>query len=154
MKPLILFALILSIGSLQAQSDLTLMIDNIPNAETDVTVRVYEKGTFLLDEKSEAVHETTVSPKGNRASVTISGLEAGKYYAVAVFSDYNGNGTLDMTWNGRPVEAYGYTGLGKTNGAPSFSDAAFELGPETRALLVSMQKGKKNASTVEPLTSK
>ncbi|MFT7588287.1 MAG: hypothetical protein ACI959_000494 [Limisphaerales bacterium] len=154
MKTYIILATSLFLGiTLSAQTtevseapSLKIMIQDVPEGESDLVVRVYQEGAFLLSGTENLVKETKLIPSGTRATIDFSGLNTGTSYAIVVFDDVNGNGKLDKSWNGRPLEAYAYTGLGKTNGTPSFSDASFELNPETRALFVQMQKVKKNNS--------
>ena len=48
-------------------------------------------------------------------------------YAVAVYQDVNGNGRLDRTGLGLPLEPYGFSGAVARRARPDFSDAAFAL---------------------------
>ncbi len=49
-------------------------------------------------------------------------------YAVAAFQDRNGNGVLDKSRNGLPLEPYGFSnGTGRPT-VPRFERAAFQLG--------------------------
>lgn len=48
-------------------------------------------------------------------------------YAVAAFQDTNGNGQLDRTGLGLPLEPYGLSNDAGRRGRPDFRDAAFSL---------------------------
>ena len=48
-------------------------------------------------------------------------------YAVAAFQDLNGNGRLDRTGLGLPLEPYGFSGDGGRRDRPDFARAAFSL---------------------------
>ncbi|MDQ0546219.1 uncharacterized protein (DUF2141 family) [Methylobacterium brachiatum] len=63
---------------------------------------------------------------GSRASFTFQDVAPGAY-AVAAFQDANGNGRLDRTGLGLPLEPYGFSGAVARRGRPDFSDAAFAL---------------------------
>lgn len=66
------------------------------------------------------------SAAGGRALFTFRDLAPGAY-AVAAFQDGNGNGRLDRTGLGLPLEPYGFSGAVARRGRPDFSDAAFAL---------------------------
>ncbi|MCJ2027723.1 DUF2141 domain-containing protein [Methylobacterium sp. J-067] len=48
-------------------------------------------------------------------------------YAVAAFQDSNGNGQLDRTGLGLPLEPYGFSNESGRRGRPDFREAAFTL---------------------------
>ncbi|WP_092036768.1 DUF2141 domain-containing protein [Methylobacterium pseudosasicola] len=63
---------------------------------------------------------------GGRALFTFRDLSPGPY-AVAAFQDTNGNGQLDRTGLGLPLEPYGFSGAVARRARPDFSDAVFAL---------------------------
>ncbi|MCJ2144593.1 DUF2141 domain-containing protein [Methylobacterium sp. E-066] len=63
---------------------------------------------------------------GGRARFTFRDVAPGTY-AVAAFQDENGNGRLDRTGLGLPLEPYGFSGAVARRARPDFSDAAFAL---------------------------
>ncbi|MDP4002050.1 DUF2141 domain-containing protein [Methylobacterium sp. NEAU K] len=68
--------------------------------------------------------EATAS--GGRALFTFRDVAPG-VYAVAAFQDSNGDGRLDRTGLGLPLEPYGFSGAVARRARPDFSDAAFAL---------------------------
>ena len=48
-------------------------------------------------------------------------------WAVATYQDANGNGVLDRTGLGIPLEPYGFSGATSRRGRPDFSTASFVL---------------------------
>lgn len=66
--------------------------------------------------------------EGNYVDISFIGLPAGKY-AIAVFSDSNGNQKLDSNILGMPTEPYGFSNEARNlTSKPSFEQAAFEVG--------------------------
>ncbi|MCJ2123655.1 DUF2141 domain-containing protein [Methylobacterium sp. J-077] len=63
---------------------------------------------------------------GGRGRFTFRDIAPGTY-AVAAFQDENGNGRLDRTGLGLPLEPYGFSGAVARRARPDFSDAAFAL---------------------------
>ena len=62
----------------------------------------------------------------DRALFTFRGVAPGTY-AVAAYQDGNGNGRLDRTGLGLPLEPYGFSGTVGRRGRPDFAEAAFAL---------------------------
>jgi uncharacterized protein (DUF2141 family) len=61
-----------------------------------------------------------------RALFTFQGVSPGTY-AVAAYQDTNGNGRLDRTGLGLPLEPYGFSGTAGRRARPDFGEAAFGL---------------------------
>jgi uncharacterized protein (DUF2141 family) len=57
-------------------------------------------------------------------------------YAVAAYQDSNGNGRLDRTGLGLPLEPYGFSGAVSRRARPDFAEAAFTLREPGSALRV------------------
>ena len=62
----------------------------------------------------------------DRAVVIFQGVAPGTY-AVAAYQDANGNGRLDRTGLGLPLEPYGFSGAAGRRTRPDFAEAAFGL---------------------------
>ena len=62
----------------------------------------------------------------NRLQFTFQGVPSGTY-AVAAYQDANGNGRLDRTGLGLPLEPYGFSGAVGRRARPDFAEAAFSL---------------------------
>ena len=61
-------------------------------------------------------------------------------YAVAAFQDVNGNGRLDRTGLGLPLEPYGFSGETPRGARPDFGRAAFALREPGVALRVRLSR--------------
>ncbi|WP_409566628.1 DUF2141 domain-containing protein [Methylobacterium sp. E-005] len=61
-----------------------------------------------------------------RILFTFQGVPPGTY-AVAAYQDANGNGRLDRTGLGLPLEPYGFSGSVGRRTRPDFAEAAFGL---------------------------
>lgn len=70
---------------------------------------------------------------------TFEGLGSG-VYAVAAFQDLNGDGTLDRSPHGLPLEPYGFSNNAGRSSAPRFERAAFRVDRDT-ALTVHLVPG-------------
>ena len=69
---------------------------------------------------------TLVLPAGGGGPVRFEGLEPGRY-AVVVFHDSNGNGSLDRNFMGIPREPLGFSQRYRARGEPAFSEASVEV---------------------------
>lgn len=73
------------------------------------------------------------------ASWRLAGLPPGRY-AVAAYHDADGDGGLDRSPLGVPVEAYGFSNNARGRfGPPSFDDAAVELAGGTGELEITLR---------------
>ncbi len=64
--------------------------------------------------------------RGGALHVVFKDVTSGAY-AVAAFQDLNGNGRLDRTGLGLPLEPYGFSGAVGRKARPDFAQAAFTL---------------------------
>ena len=71
--------------------------------------------------------------QGARATATLSGLKPGRY-AVRAFHDLNGDGKMSTNPFGMPTEPFAFSNNAKgVMGPASWTDAAFEVGPDGAA---------------------
>jgi uncharacterized protein (DUF2141 family) len=64
-------------------------------------------------------------------------------YAVAAFQDGNGNGVVDRTALGLPLEPYGLSGGAGRRARPNFAEAAFPLAEPGAAVRVRLVRALK-----------
>jgi uncharacterized protein (DUF2141 family) len=76
---------------------------------------------------------------GSRALFTFRDVTPGTY-AVAAYQDANGNGRLDRTGLGLPLEPYGFSGTVGRRARPDFAEAAFVLRDTGAALRVRLAR--------------
>ena len=130
---------IASAAAAQSTRNLRVLIDDIPPSEGYTWVLVFDESADFLHADANARIRQAVEPGQTRATVDLTGLQTDAWYAIAVFQDRNGNGSLDRANGGRPAEPYAYSELGRYLGTPTFSEAAFKLRPELHALLLEMR---------------
>ena len=109
-------------GIMDDEGDVVVTVNGISGSGT-VYVALQAPGIFGAEDAS---YGATADANGNSVEVTIEDVAPGAY-AVAVFQDTNGNGTLDMDGNGMPTEPWGFSNGAGTRGAPSFADARVEF---------------------------
>ena len=91
-----------------------------------------ESGTFPSRDKAVITQSLPVTKQ--QASVRFKSLLPGNY-AVAVFQDLNGDGKLNKTGFGAPMEPYGFSNDARSNfGPPSFKAAAFRIAKEGKQM--------------------
>jgi uncharacterized protein (DUF2141 family) len=76
-----------------------------------------------------------------RSTLSFTGLPYGKY-AVSVFHDENGNGTLDHNFFRFPAEPLGFSNhfrLGLFSGMPSFEKLQFQFSADTAVMEMSLK---------------
>ncbi|MBE7198584.1 MAG: DUF2141 domain-containing protein [Parafilimonas terrae] len=76
--------------------------------------------------ESACLRGDDASATADRALFTFQGVSPGTY-AVAAYQDANGNGRLDRTGLGLPLEPYAFSGAAGRRARPDFSEAAFVL---------------------------
>ncbi|HJE23924.1 MAG TPA: DUF2141 domain-containing protein [Methylorubrum populi] len=77
--------------------------------------------------------------RGGAARFVFDGVPAG-IWAVAAFQDENGNGRLDRTGLGLPLEPYGFSGSVGRRARPDFSSASFALREPGAAIRVRLAR--------------
>ena len=98
-----------------------------------IHVAVCEKRYFM---KPDCPITSSAAADPGGVTVTFPSIPPGRY-AVMVFHDLNGNGTIDFTPLRLPREPWGLSGRG---GLPSFERAAVEIGSAPAAVDVGLRK--------------
>ena len=127
---MILLAALLLMGSaarVQAQS-LTLEVRDIDRVQGFLYVAVYSSPNHFLKKPLAGFR---VEVKGKTVTIPCEGLPKGTY-ALALYQDLNGNGTLDTGAFGIPTEptAFSHDAQGAM-GPPSFEQCSFTLRGDT-----------------------
>ena len=90
-------------------------------------------------EVEHALIRTEKRAAAARVRFELGDLKPGRY-AVVIFHDENDNGEFDRTWIGLPDEGLGFSnGAWIGLGAPSFEEAAFELGQDPQEVVVPLR---------------
>ena len=121
------FLLMGSVARAQAQS-LTLEVRDIDRPQGFLYVAVYSSPDSFLKKPLTGFR---VEVKDKTLSIPCKGLPQGTY-ALALFQDLNGNGTLDTATYGIPLEPTGFSNDAEGfMGPPSFEQCSFALRRDT-----------------------
>jgi uncharacterized protein (DUF2141 family) len=91
------------------------------------------------DDDSTPVATADVPARTGLTIVTLTGLPPGRY-AIESFQDINGNGKMDTTWLGLPLEPYGFSRDAKPFlSKPGFNFVAFTLMPGENSQTLHLQ---------------
>jgi uncharacterized protein (DUF2141 family) len=129
------FAPTLAAASADAEHTVTVRMTGMRSSAGKVRVVLHDRAEGFPGQNPRQRAQASI--EDGAAVVRFAGLPDGTY-AVSMFHDENGNGTLDETWFGRPTE-----GVGSSNNprpkmrAPTFQEASFSLtGNRTVSILV------------------
>ncbi len=128
MKVIRLFAICLFMAPLMflnAQSSLTVEIDNLKNNKGVVIVDI-------VDQNEESVTDQSAKIVDKKCTMVFKDLKKGSY-AIRFFHDENSNEELDMNFLGIPKEGFGFSNdaMGKF-GPKDFSEWLFEVSGDTK----------------------
>ena len=132
MKNLVRLALMLAMFSFQnlvAQEKSTLIVDfeNIENVSGTLYVGVFEKENFL----KKPIIGKSIDVKTSSHKIEFEDLDHG-VYAVSVFQDLNGNGTMDAQSNGMPLEPWAMSGTPNPMAPPMWEEVSFQFDDKNR----------------------
>ncbi|HJV66047.1 MAG TPA: DUF2141 domain-containing protein [Geomonas sp.] len=117
-------------GNACAES-LTVKVTGLHGTVGNLQVMVWKGPEGFPTDPQKAVAHKVVPVSSQHMEVTFTGLARGSY-AVAAYHDVNGNGKLDRSLLGWPVEPVGASnGATGVMGPPKFKDAVFELQPSS-----------------------
>lgn len=85
-------------------ADLTIDVAGVKSAKGKVLVAAYARAEDFL---KRPVGTAAIDAQPGTVRVVIANLQAGDY-ALSVYQDENGNGTLDTNVVGMPIEPYGF----------------------------------------------
>jgi len=140
-----------SFGALPVQAaNLELTIEGIHSNAGEILIGIYDREDAFKSALDSSSTKSALLPqpwrivgvslraKAGSQNIIFTHLPAGRYAAIA-FHDENDNGLLDANALGIPTEGYGFSndahGL---LGAPSFDDAAIQLGQADRSISISL----------------
>lgn len=115
-------------GSAQAL-DLTVEVINPKSPQGAILAAVYAGAEGWLQGSKAAAAQRV--PVADTTVLVFRNLRPG-LHAISLFHDENGNGVMDTTVIGLPVERYGFSRDARANlGPPGFADAAIDLQADT-----------------------
>jgi len=119
-------------------TQLTIVVENVRSAAGAVHLALWD-GPKGFTKPDFAIRTDNRPAKSDKVSFVFQDLKPGRY-AVATFFDENGNGKFDRTWLGLPDEGLGFSNDARIKlGPPSFDEAAFNLGAESRIVVVPLR---------------
>lgn len=123
-----------ALANVQA-ADLNVEIAGIAEAKGEVLVALFNKSEGWL---RNGAGVSSATAQVGRVKVTFTDLPEGDY-AVSVIHDLNSNKKLDANAVGMPIEPYGFSNDAAGNfGPPSFDQAKFSLGTESKSIVVKL----------------
>lgn len=125
---------LLAVGSARAAT-LTVTVTNAADGGEVRAMLFRDAENFTR--RSHGLASFAMVPQNGRVCATFHDLPPGRY-AVAVFHDRNGNGTLDSSLFGQPGEPYGFSVYGGAR-SPEFDVAAFAVGEPGAAVTVTLR---------------
>lgn len=111
-----------------SSTSLTVQVNGFRSQNGQLCLSLYSKAQGFPNSASGAIQAQCL--KAETSTVTFQNLHSGSY-AVAVFHDANGDGTLNRNLIGIPTEGFGFSRNPRIlTGPPAFSDSAvFVAGP-------------------------
>jgi uncharacterized protein (DUF2141 family) len=123
-----LACLLLSSGKRQAGDSVAVhvTVGGFRNSVGMCRLLLFDRDKGFPDTPEEAIVMRSDSVHGKAAAFSFK-VGPGRY-AISVFHDENGNGTVDKTWYGKPKEGVGASNNPKSRlGAPGFEESAVLL---------------------------
>ena len=119
--------LLLASQTVSAQ-DLTLEVRGVEKVTGQLHVGIYNSAATFMQKPLAGFR---VPVKGKVVSIPCKGLPAGTY-AISMFQDENGDGTLNAGSFGRPLEKFGFSNDAEgVMGPPSYEKCCFTFTKDT-----------------------
>ncbi len=116
--------------------DLRVHITGLRNTEGTVHLGLYNHPDAFPKPKATVRDQVVPAALSASQAVIFGDLPPGEY-ALAMYHDENSNGAFDQGLLGWPLEGFGFSqGARPFLGPPSFSSAAFSLGPQGGEIMV------------------
>lgn len=131
---IVLHILLFTMLSSPVPEDLTIVVRNIYPVDGKLYFALYgDKASFM--DIDAASHYKIAEVKDTIETIIFEGVNKGNY-AVAIFQDLNGNGTLDKSALGIPNEPYGFSNDARGRmGPPKFKDAVFSFSGDEKIMI-------------------
>ena len=119
-------------------AELTIHVERISPKGGILRLGVYDAARYA-DDNSTPLASADVPATPGGVDVTLKDLPPGRY-AIETFQDVNGNGKMDTSWIGLPLEPYGFSRDAKPFlSKPGFNAAAFTLQPGDNSQTLHLQ---------------
>lgn len=122
-----------------SNSNLTVTVEGVKNPRGQVCLSVFSSSQGFPNNSAGALQAQCVKATQTPLQVTFQNLKPGSY-AVAVFYDANGDGTLNSNFLGIPTEGFGFSRNPKIRtGPPKFADSAFQITGSNTNIQIQLQ---------------
>ncbi|WP_422025650.1 DUF2141 domain-containing protein [Pyruvatibacter mobilis] len=112
----------------QAVTPLTVTIEGVRSAQGTIQVGVFDDAAaYAAGDLDRLVDGAVLPARKGTVTHSFAGLTGGPY-AIALFHDEDGNGTLTLSGD-IPLEGYGTSGAKGPYDEPAFGDASVMAGP-------------------------
>ncbi len=104
-----LFSMVMApIANAELKSTLIIEVDDLKTQKGEVCFKLFSSSFGFPDNDKNAVLSRCVKITENPLKITLKDISSGSY-AIAVFQDVNGDGTLNRNAAGNPTEGYGFS---------------------------------------------
>jgi uncharacterized protein (DUF2141 family) len=133
----------LTAAAARQTANLTIRIERVSPRGGILRLGVYDASHYP-DDNSTPVAAADVPALAGVITVSLKNLPPGRY-AIESFQDVNGNGRMDTSWLGLPLEPYGFSRDARPFlSKPGFGAVAFTLAPGENSQTLRLQ----NSSSV------
>jgi len=133
MKTLVLayFIMLYSLATAQQPGELSVTIRNIYPAEGELYIAIYDDPSSYLNPDA-ALQRRVLKVEADTLQLRFSNMQPGTY-AIAVFQDLNGNGLLDESGKGIPLEPFGFSNDARGKLGPAkYKNASFTMNQDMK----------------------
>jgi uncharacterized protein (DUF2141 family) len=124
---------------------LTIRVQDVLPAGGILRLGLYDAARYP-DDDSKPVAAADVPAASPETVITLHAPPG--VYAIQTFQDVNGNGEMDTSWVGLPLEPFGFSRDAKPFlSKPSFNDVKFTLLPGDNALVLHLQNLSRSSPT-------
>jgi uncharacterized protein (DUF2141 family) len=111
-------------------------VEGVESDEGQIVVALFPTAEGFPQDVSEAAYTASAPIQDGAASVTVDGVDTGRY-AVVAFHDADGNGEVGTNWIGMPNEGVAATNW--TGGRPQFDESVTQIGAGTTAVSLTLR---------------
>ena len=128
-----------SAKGIASSGNLNVNIEGLKNQKGQICFSLFESSKGFPGNKKRALQAKCVKIKDTSVPFQLGSIKAGSY-AVAMFHDANGDGTLNRNSFGIPTEGFGFSGNPRViTGPPKFSESAIIVAGTNTNIDIQMQ---------------
>ncbi|ULQ50696.1 DUF2141 domain-containing protein [Flavihumibacter fluvii] len=117
----------------------TVIIKNLDKKKGNVFIGWYNSAQSYMDVSLAVLKKVVPVKDKEEVAVTFENVNPG-VYAIAVFFDENGNGTLDKNFLGIPKEDYGFSNnVMPVTRSATFKEASFSISAKPETIVITVK---------------